>query len=837
MKTTDAFIRGWGRRLLAAVASCTVAPLAFADTAGPTARSYVQNGLIAQWDGIENAGWGVHDPNAAKPVELVSGIETDLTGTMPAGDRYFTFGSGYLHFNSEAIRNAVNAGGLTVEIVVKETGSLQGNGGFVAFGNSSRGFWVYQSDTIFITAYSYHAAISGEYTDFGVKARTVTTLSYLLSSSTADSTFGINGAYPYGNTQINRHTTDMADTDCYLGTLAGNWLNRKAKAHVFSIRVYTRKLSKAEVAANGEIDRVRFGISPATGDDALFQPADAGETARSYVQDGLIAQWDGIENAGWGLHDASAAKPVELISGINTELTGTMAADDMSFAFGSGSLTFKSAAIMAAINAGAATVEIVASKNGAYRHNGGFFSFGENQTRGFWLYQQNESFCNACSYHGNNSQYTVIAHNLDGTNTLSFALSNILTNQWYLGGVAAGSFLRRDTDVAADGDCCIGMLLNYNFMAVAKVFSIRIYGRTLTTAEIAKNAAIDRRRFGGGTVSAASYVRSGLIAQWDGAENKGLGLHEVCSVHPQELASGYVTSLTNSVPADGKAFLLGSGYLKFQSPEIIGALNAGHATVELVAAKDGAYGHNGGFVAFGHSTRAFWLYQQREGFLRCVSYHAARSGAINDVYKNIEFDASGTNSFSFLLADSSATSSYNTNGFHGGSVPRSTTDTPLNSDCYIGLLGDYNTKPNAKVFSVRVYDRLLTSEELESNQIADRLRFNLHEWTASSAPTDGANARIRNETVVASASVDLSVLAIEKGGVLNLPQEDVTVGTHVLLTNGVAVARGGYTGTGRRGTRVPWLVGPGLLRVGGGLSEVIPGANEFLYSGVTIIVR
>ena len=26
----------------------------------PTARDYVQDGLVAMWDGIENAGWGVH---------------------------------------------------------------------------------------------------------------------------------------------------------------------------------------------------------------------------------------------------------------------------------------------------------------------------------------------------------------------------------------------------------------------------------------------------------------------------------------------------------------------------------------------------------------------------------------------------------------------------------------------------------------------------------------------------------------------------------------------------------------------------------------------------------
>ena len=37
----------------------------------PTARDYVQYGLIAMWDGIENAGWGKHDPSATVWKDLV----------------------------------------------------------------------------------------------------------------------------------------------------------------------------------------------------------------------------------------------------------------------------------------------------------------------------------------------------------------------------------------------------------------------------------------------------------------------------------------------------------------------------------------------------------------------------------------------------------------------------------------------------------------------------------------------------------------------------------------------------------------------------------------------
>ena len=44
----------------------------------PTARDYVQDGLIAMWDGIENAGWGVHDPNATVWTDLVNGMGITL---------------------------------------------------------------------------------------------------------------------------------------------------------------------------------------------------------------------------------------------------------------------------------------------------------------------------------------------------------------------------------------------------------------------------------------------------------------------------------------------------------------------------------------------------------------------------------------------------------------------------------------------------------------------------------------------------------------------------------------------------------------------------------------
>ena len=53
----------------------------FSASADIPASAYVQRGLVAQWDGIENAGRGQpHNPDAAYPQELISGIGQTLTG-------------------------------------------------------------------------------------------------------------------------------------------------------------------------------------------------------------------------------------------------------------------------------------------------------------------------------------------------------------------------------------------------------------------------------------------------------------------------------------------------------------------------------------------------------------------------------------------------------------------------------------------------------------------------------------------------------------------------------------------------------------------------------------
>ena len=64
----------------ALAATMASAPLAAgADGGGYTSASYVQDGLIAQWDGIDNAGTGTHNPSATVWKDLKGSCDMTLT--------------------------------------------------------------------------------------------------------------------------------------------------------------------------------------------------------------------------------------------------------------------------------------------------------------------------------------------------------------------------------------------------------------------------------------------------------------------------------------------------------------------------------------------------------------------------------------------------------------------------------------------------------------------------------------------------------------------------------------------------------------------------------------
>lgn len=235
-----------------------------------SAESYVQpDHLIAQFDGIENAGFGVHDAKRATPVELRHNSAITASGTMTADEKSFTMGSQYFHFQSTKLKDALNAGHATVELVLSTNVNQIANGGYFAIGENGqqRGLWLYQraETSRFFGDMSYHAVASGQYDGYSLAASAclTNTLSFVLGQDTAHSYLALNnvkvtrslGSRSPMDDHITRFSTDVASDKVYVGWLPGY---QKAIAKAFSIRVYDCVLTEEELETNVKIDAHRF---------------------------------------------------------------------------------------------------------------------------------------------------------------------------------------------------------------------------------------------------------------------------------------------------------------------------------------------------------------------------------------------------------------------------------------------------------------------------------------------------------------------------------------------------------------------------------------------------
>ena len=247
-----------------------------------------------------------------------------------------------------------------------------------------------------------------------------------------------------------------------------------------------------------------------------------GYNSMSYDQDGLLAQWDGIDNAGRGEHDASLSYPVDLTGNITdvTLVGNALVADEMDFKLGTGYFKFKAPDIIAALNAGEATIEFVFAADAGC--NGGLFSFGSSK-RAFWLYQWGGLWPNNCSYHG--PQTPSIGYPAsDGTNTVAFVLGDsTATSKWYWNGVEKGTVQRGTDDANVNDDCGIGTIggsysSNYG---KGRVFSIRIYSKKLEPGALVQHRTIDVDRF----VNHNSDVENLVVVSGD-PENYGVVVPE-----------------------------------------------------------------------------------------------------------------------------------------------------------------------------------------------------------------------------------------------------------------------------------------------------------------------
>ena len=211
----------------------------------PTARDYVQDGLIAMWDGIENAGWGKHDQNATTWKDLVGGNDLVLQNTA--------------HFDENSLVSA-DRNKLTALCSSKlPYASIEVCGFFdksrnssalVCFGNSVDDNRMFSCDTSSIQTYNGKHMLSlttpadpkctwagvhdGNRHDAYVRGALAAGTNSLNDWGLRNGTFGLSGSSNYSSWNF-----------------VGNY---------YCVRLYSRALTVEELATNHAIDKARFNL-------------------------------------------------------------------------------------------------------------------------------------------------------------------------------------------------------------------------------------------------------------------------------------------------------------------------------------------------------------------------------------------------------------------------------------------------------------------------------------------------------------------------------------------------------------------------------------------------
>lgn len=217
-------------------------------------------------------------------------------------------------------------------------------------------------------------------------------------------------------------------------------------------------------------------------------------TAADYVQDGLVALFDGVENAGWGQHEANATTWKNLATGDADTFTATPQWLDNALALDGtyNTSNLKCAPqILAALNAGAESVEVCVNPVG-YKDNGGVIGFGNNATRGVWAWTlERGDYLKWWSIVQVNNTKVAEKIGTFSRNTLSIIYGENTASVLFNAEQVSSVSVPRAT---ISGDCLIGRIMNYN-RAICDLHSIRVYDRQLTAEEMAHNYRVDQIRF------------------------------------------------------------------------------------------------------------------------------------------------------------------------------------------------------------------------------------------------------------------------------------------------------------------------------------------------------
>lgn len=216
-------------------------------------------------------------------------------------------------------------------------------------------------------------------------------------------------------------------------------------------------------------------------------------TAKDYIQDGLVAMWDGIENAGWGVHSNDVGLK-NLVGNVELSMPANLAY--MSMGDKSLDINLVNSAdgrlLLPANSFSLSTfsVEICISRLSTSVANA---EFGLTILNGVTLEAYTPTGIRVRTWNGSGS---LILNYLKTIEDTSVPHTMSLT---YDGGVMTvyldGSYLTKATQSAPAFNSSIGYLGNLYLLVGGSIYGARISDRALTAEEITHNYNIDRQRF------------------------------------------------------------------------------------------------------------------------------------------------------------------------------------------------------------------------------------------------------------------------------------------------------------------------------------------------------
>ena len=208
----------------------------------PTAKDYMQNGLIAMWDGIENAGRGTHDPNATVWKDLIGQYDFTLQGAVFDDNSLVSTAKGKVA-TATSYPVVERYSPKAIEILFKRTGGDQCIAKF--------GFWQLWRESSGVS-YFYPTSANADVTNNKaiVDEDRANTLSFVLTDHQAMATY-CNGVLQSGGKK------DYWSTEVW--QMFGRNSNYST-GNAYCARYYSRALTAAEIAANYAVDKARFNL-------------------------------------------------------------------------------------------------------------------------------------------------------------------------------------------------------------------------------------------------------------------------------------------------------------------------------------------------------------------------------------------------------------------------------------------------------------------------------------------------------------------------------------------------------------------------------------------------